>query len=298
MKLDYVREFVVLAKEGNFIRAAQKLSIAQGSLSQHIKQLEKEFGFPLFKRSTRNVSLTKFGAAFLTYADSMTSINKEILAIFSQPQNRDYNDISIGHVPPTNRFDAPATLEDFRTMNPDINYSFYFNDSTEDHISRVNSGELDFAIVEESETHVINGFDKLIISSDILCAVLPAAHPLAKYPRILLSMISNETFYLMPKVGFIGNLSLEACLKAGFMPNVKYTDHYMSKIIKLVEKESCVSLLLKRPAAHYLTTGTVLVDIEPVTSSDLTLICYREKLSPQGLQFWEYMKTRCENNSQ
>ena len=62
--LDNEREFLVLARELNFVRAADMLHISQPTLTRHIAYLEKELGFKLFNRSP--MSLTEAGQTFCT----------------------------------------------------------------------------------------------------------------------------------------------------------------------------------------------------------------------------------------
>lgn len=61
MKLDYLKEFVVLSKELNFSSAAARLFISQSALSRHISILEAELGGQLLIRTTHNVELTQLG---------------------------------------------------------------------------------------------------------------------------------------------------------------------------------------------------------------------------------------------
>ncbi len=74
MTTEYMREFAVLAKKRNFIAAANELGTTQASLSRHVMAMEKELGFRLLERSTRNVDLTIYGLRFLHYAEKAVSI--------------------------------------------------------------------------------------------------------------------------------------------------------------------------------------------------------------------------------
>ncbi|MGW3472907.1 LysR family transcriptional regulator [Saccharopolyspora sp. NPDC000995] len=65
VELRNLRAFVAVAETANFTRAAEKLMIAQPSLSYTIRQLEAQLGFRLFARTTRSTALTPAGELFL-----------------------------------------------------------------------------------------------------------------------------------------------------------------------------------------------------------------------------------------
>lgn len=69
MNLFYLRYFVTLAHVQQYTKAAEQLCIAQPSLSHAISQLEKELGLPLFEKSGRKTTLTRFGEEFLICAE-------------------------------------------------------------------------------------------------------------------------------------------------------------------------------------------------------------------------------------
>ena len=61
MEIDYVNEFLVLAKVLNYSDAADRLFISQSSLFKHIKALETELGVPLFEKDGKFIVLSKYG---------------------------------------------------------------------------------------------------------------------------------------------------------------------------------------------------------------------------------------------
>lgn len=65
MNLRQLQYFVAIADEGSFTRAAERLLVAQPSLSQQIKSLERELGGQLLERLPNGVRLTVAGKAFM-----------------------------------------------------------------------------------------------------------------------------------------------------------------------------------------------------------------------------------------
>lgn len=68
MKLQQLRYVIQVAESGSLTAAAQRLYIAQPSLSKAVSELEREMGITIFTRSRTGVELTEEGTRFLSYA--------------------------------------------------------------------------------------------------------------------------------------------------------------------------------------------------------------------------------------
>ncbi|MCD7729039.1 MAG: LysR family transcriptional regulator [Clostridia bacterium] len=72
MTLQQLKYVIEIAECGSVNRAAQKLYLAQPSLSKAVADLEKELGITIFCRSRKGVYLSEEGAKFLSYARQVT----------------------------------------------------------------------------------------------------------------------------------------------------------------------------------------------------------------------------------
>jgi len=72
MKLDGVATFVAVAEAGSISEAARRLSLSKSVVSERLAELERSLGASLLHRTTRKLSLTEDGAAFLERAAKIT----------------------------------------------------------------------------------------------------------------------------------------------------------------------------------------------------------------------------------
>ncbi len=68
MTLQQLKYVIAIAESGSITSAAQKLLVAQPSLSKSVSDLEKEMGIPIFYRNNKGVYLSESGTKFLSYA--------------------------------------------------------------------------------------------------------------------------------------------------------------------------------------------------------------------------------------
>ena len=73
MNLTHLRYMVEVERHGSITKAAAALYMGQPNLSKAIKELEREFGVPIFRRSAKGVIPTEKGKEFLLHAKAILS---------------------------------------------------------------------------------------------------------------------------------------------------------------------------------------------------------------------------------
>jgi LysR family transcriptional activator of nhaA len=106
--------FWMVAKEGGISRAAEKLHLAQPTLSSQIQKLEKSMGMNLFDRVGRSMVLTETGQMVYRYADEIFTLGRELTDTLRGMPSRDTLRLTVG-VP-----DVLPKLVVYRLLKPAI----------------------------------------------------------------------------------------------------------------------------------------------------------------------------------
>jgi len=92
MNMQQIRYFLAVSENRNFRRAAQRCKVAQPSVTNAIKSLERELGGPLFWRKRPRIELSALGYALLPHfariaheMDSMQQTAKTLIAEAATP---------------------------------------------------------------------------------------------------------------------------------------------------------------------------------------------------------------------
>jgi LysR family transcriptional activator of nhaA len=94
----HLHAFWAVAREGHLTRAAERLHVSPSALSTQIRQLEDQFGQPLFERRQRQLRLTEAGQLALSYAESIFSAGSELLALLREGQGPGRQVLRVGAV--------------------------------------------------------------------------------------------------------------------------------------------------------------------------------------------------------
>ena len=193
MDLRQLEYFVAVADEQHFTRAASRLHVVQSGLSASIKALEDQLGAPLFFRTTRRVTLTPVGKAFLTEARRVLAAAEDARQLVAEMQGLRRGRLSIGCIhglaPLLN---LPELLGRFHAAYPEIEIRL-ISGGTGPLIEGVRDGELDLAFTQFVGTTPPEVSAWMLCCEPLVAACRPD-HWLAGRRDVTLQQLVNETF--------------------------------------------------------------------------------------------------------
>lgn len=178
IELRSLRQFVAVAEELHFGRAAARLHMTQPPLTQAIQKLEAELGAPLFERTSRSVALSAAGAALLPQAQRLIA-DAEALAPLVQAAARGQSGrVRLGFVSTVGYGELPRWLRTFRELQPDIQLSL--REATLDvQLRDFASGDIDAGFIIHAPGALPAGFEALSISREPLVLAMSSEESLA-----------------------------------------------------------------------------------------------------------------------
>lgn len=163
-----------IAKEQSFSKAAQKLFIAQPSLSLMVKNLEDELGTPLFDRSSKPIRLTEAGQAYVRATEQIREIENSFQEYLLALHNMETGSLRIGTNQLLSFLVLPKYIAHFMHAYPNIQLSLIDANSTTLE-NAISMGDLDIVIdnsILPGDTYV----QRHLATEHLLLAV-PAAFP-------------------------------------------------------------------------------------------------------------------------
>ena len=184
--------FIELSKVNSFTKTAKILNLTQPAVSQHIKQLEQEYGTKLIIRSNNSISLTKEGEIVLKYAlriqSLYASMNRKI-----KDCKKYITDLTIGITHTSESNIAPEIMARYSEKNSGSHIRI-ISDDIKNLYEKLNNYQIDLAIIEGK---IINKkFSSILLGTDSLVAVISPDNPLALKKVVSISDLKKEKLIL------------------------------------------------------------------------------------------------------
>ncbi|MDR0270271.1 LysR family transcriptional regulator [Paenibacillus sp.] len=285
MELRHLRYFVTVAEELHFGRAASRLNIAQPPLSQQIRQLENELGFPLLFRNKQRVELTEAGKVFLKECRITLKHIDRATDAAEQAHKGATGRLDIGFVGSTT-YNIVPILQDYRLRFPSVNLVIH-QMKTSNQLQALHDGSIHLAIVRTPiQSPFLNS--KLILREKFIVA-LPDTHRLASRTSLSTQDLANEEFIIPSRNNgsIYHDAVINLCYKAGYQPKISMETPEILTIVAFVAAGVGVALV---PASfqNQRNIGVIYRELDEVDYSLEMSFVWRKEEKSQVLQ--EFLK--------
>ncbi|MGI8715980.1 MAG: LysR family transcriptional regulator [Solirubrobacteraceae bacterium] len=283
MNLRQITYLLAVVEEGSFTRAAQRLSVAQPSLSQQIRALERELGGPLLERMPNGVQLTATGHAFVPEARSCAAHAARAAQAARTALGAPSRQLELATVTSMAVGILPATLARWHRQHADTAvYLHEYRHRRELHEAvRGGLGDLGFGPRPSNWTGPITpvGWEEFVI---VLAPHDPLANP-GGGSLALESLADCDWVLLEPGHG-LAEVAQRACARAGFVPRAAVRTGQVTAAAQLAAAGLGPTLL----GSHAVPAGldAVLMRVRPRLVREVVAFT-RSAWSPAAEQFLE-----------
>lgn len=255
------REIIyTIYKEQSFSRAAQKLFIAQPSLSLLVKKLEAQLGVPLFDRSCKPIRLTEAGREYIRAVESIRETEADFMNYLQSVRALEAGVLGIGSNQLLSSLVLPKYIAAFNRKYPNVRLSLVDANSTTLQ-NEITQGQLDMVI----DNHILpnDQFDQEQIATEHLLLAIPAPFPENElltpfrltYEDILqgrhigapqsapLKKLKNVPFILMNRDNETRKVTDKIFQEAGFSPTVLFELDRLTTLYSYVELGAAAAIV-------------------------------------------------------
>lgn len=293
------RQFLMLAHELHFGRAAELLHMTQPPLTLAIQQLERRLGARLFDRTRRSVALTPVGAALveparqlLQQAAAMTLRARGALA-------GEVGRVRLGFVSTVGFGPLPSWLRAFRDAHPGVQVELM--EATSDvQLKAFERGEIDAGFMLHAPGHAPGaalGLQRLSLGAEPLVLALPDAPRWAGARRLAAAVLLAQPLVIFPRAATpsLFDAVLAFYHHHGAAPVIAQEATQMQTIVNLVSAGLGVALVprsvtqLQRPGVIYRALPKTLAAKAPQGETSLL---WPSDAAPAVLRFVEFVRDR------
>lgn len=107
-------------QERNFSKAAEKLHLAQPSLSATVRKVEEQLGAPIFDRKTRPISLTPFGVEYIRSIEQVNELEGHLRELVNELHTLQSGTLAIGGSNLNIPYKIPRKIAEFQRSYPRV----------------------------------------------------------------------------------------------------------------------------------------------------------------------------------
>ena len=231
------RAFLAAAETGSFSKAAEALSYTPSGVNQLVTALEKELGFPVFRRNTKGVTLTENGEMLLPAVREFLRQEDRIFELSAEMNGLLIGSVTIAAYSSIATHWLPAVISAFQQDYPQIRIRLM--EGIWQEVSKWlddRAADIGFFSYQEGMP-----YEWIPLAEDPMLALLPKDHPLAGAEAYPLEECANDRF-TMPALGCDDDVTA-LFAKNGIVPNVQFTTLESFSVMSMVEQGLGMSVM-------------------------------------------------------
>ncbi|HET5669667.1 TPA: LysR family transcriptional regulator, partial [Streptococcus pneumoniae] len=195
MNIQQLRYVVAIANSGTFREAAEKMYVSQPSLSISVRDLEKELGFKIFRRTSSGTFLTRRGMEFYEKAQELVKGFDIFQNQYANPEE-EKDEFSVA----SQHYDfLPPTITAFSERYPDYKNFRIFESTTVQILDEVAQGHSEIGIIylnNQNKKGIMQRVEKLGLEVIELIPFhthiyLREGHPLAQKEELVMEDLAD-----------------------------------------------------------------------------------------------------------
>ncbi len=192
MEIRHLRLVKTVAEEGNLTNAGKRLYLSQSALSHQLREMEEEFGTPIFQRINKHMVLTEVGNRLLQTACSVLCELQRAATDVRKYVNGEAGVLRLSTECYTVYHWLPKLLQAYGKQFPHVEVQIVA-EATRRPKEFLSDGKLDVAIVScLSATEGNSSFEFTQLFTDEMVILMSAEHPLAERSAIEAKDFENE----------------------------------------------------------------------------------------------------------
>ncbi len=242
MNLKQMEYALAVAEEGSFTLAAERCHTVQSALSHQVARLEEQLGAKLFERTSRRVSLTPAGEAFVRSArialDAAQRVAHDVAAACGEVRGA----LSIGTISSLTSLDLVECLGQFHQRFNQVDIRLRVAQS-ETLLDDVQQRRLDIAFVGFWPGEHLERVQWRLLAEEELVVVVPLNHPLAKSTLVSLIDLVDEPLVDFPAGTSARRQTDEAFTAKRLQHRVQFEVDSMDLVEKFVRRGLAIGLV-------------------------------------------------------
>jgi DNA-binding transcriptional LysR family regulator len=276
-----IRYALSVAKERSYTKAAARLNISQSALSEQVRLLEDEIGFPLFRRTSRGIELTERGRTFLYEAERVVGDVLSLSDTARRLRGAPSETLTVGMGSGMAQMFMPRLFGDLKNILPGVRLEF-LTAPTKTIFGDLHEERLDAGIAIESDPDRVPAglvFDRLTGAEMTL--ITHPKHPLARSRRpVDIGKLVAEPIVMSELTVGYGQVVLSLFTDLGIRPNILAVADNIETMKVIVQSGSGVAIVPRPCADNEAALGVLkMLPIAPARTVALSLFRRRQPLS-------------------